>query len=38
MKMKVQVIIESDSGNKEVVQDMVILDRDRLRPEELGLT
>jgi hypothetical protein len=38
MRMRVQVIIESDNGNTEVVQDIVALDRGPLRPEELGLT
>jgi hypothetical protein len=38
MRMKVQVIVESDDGQTEAVQDVVILDRGPLRPEELGLT
>jgi len=38
MRMKVQVIIESDDGQTEAVQDVVALDRGPLRPEELGLT
>ena len=37
MKMKVQVIIESD-GETEVVQEIATLNRGRLQPEELGLT
>jgi hypothetical protein len=38
MKMKVQVIIESDNGQKEVIQDVVALEHGPLQPEELGLT
>lgn len=38
MRMKVQVIIESDDGQTEAVQNVVALDRGPLRPEELGLT
>jgi hypothetical protein len=37
MRMKVQVIIESDS-NREVVQEIATLNRGPLQPEELGLT
>ncbi len=37
MRMKVQVIIESD-GETEVVQEIATLNRGRLQPEELGLT
>ncbi len=37
MRMKVQVIIESDS-NTEVVQEIATLNRGPLRPVELGLT
>ena len=38
MKIKVQVIVESDDGTGEVVQEIAQLERGRLRPEELGLT
>ena len=38
MKLKVQLIIESDSGETEVVQEMAKLERHSLRPENLGLT
>jgi hypothetical protein len=38
MKLKVQLIIESDSGETEVVQEVVKLERHSLRPENLGLT
>jgi hypothetical protein len=38
MKIRVQVIVESDDGVGEVVQDIARLERGRLRPEELGLT
>src|SRR5262245_57627773 len=37
-ELKVQVVIESDDGHTEAVQDVVALDRGPLRPEELGLT
>ena len=35
MKLKVQLIIESDSGETEVVQEMAELERHSLRPENL---
>jgi hypothetical protein len=38
MKLKVQLIIESDSGEAEVVQQVGKLERHSLRPENLGLT
>ena len=38
MKLKVQLIIESDSGETEVVQEVGKLERHSLRPENLGLT
>ena len=38
MKLKVQVIIESESGEAETVQEIAKLDRQSLRPETLGLT
>src|SRR5262245_8624317 len=38
MKIRVQVIVESDDGVGEVVQDLARLERGQLRPEELGLT
>jgi len=34
----VQVIIESDDGVGEMVQEIAKLERGQLRPEELGLT
>ena len=37
MKLKVQLIIESDSGEAEVVQEVAKLERHSLRPENLGL-
>lgn len=37
-KLKVQLIIESDSGETEVVQELAKLERHSLRPENLGLT
>src|SRR5260370_28346414 len=38
MKLKLQLIIESDSGETEVVQEVTKLERHSLRPENLGLT
>ena len=38
MKLKLQLIIESDSGETEVVQAVTKLERYSLRPENLGLT
>ena len=38
MKLKLQLIIESDSGETEVVQELAKLERHSLRPENLGLT
>jgi len=38
MNMRIQVIIESDSGTPELVQDVTHLPREELRPDTLGLT
>jgi hypothetical protein len=38
MKIRVQVIVESDDGAGEIIQDLARLERGQLRPEELGLT
>jgi hypothetical protein len=38
MKIKVQVVIESDRGDTKSVENIACLDRGPLRPEELGLT
>jgi hypothetical protein len=38
MKLKVQVLIESDSGETEVVREAAKLERGSLRPEGLGLS
>jgi hypothetical protein len=38
MKLKLQLIIESDSGETEMVQEVAKLERYALRPETLGLT
>ena len=38
MRLKLQLIIESDSGQTEVVQELTELERHSLRPENLGLT
>jgi hypothetical protein len=36
MKLKLQLIIESDTGEKEVVQEVTKLERHSLRPENLA--
>ena len=38
MKIKVQVLVESDAGNTDGVEKIVCLERADLRPESLGLT
>jgi hypothetical protein len=38
MKIRVQVIVESDNGIGEIIQEIAQLERGQLRPEELGLT
>ena len=38
MKIRVQVIVESDNGIGEIIQDIAQLERGQLRPEQLGLT
>lgn len=38
MKIKVQVVIESESGNQEAVEEVACLERDALRAADLGLT
>jgi hypothetical protein len=38
MRLKVQVVIESESGKAEMVQEVAKLERHALRPETLGLT
>ncbi|MBV8398292.1 MAG: ISKra4 family transposase [Acetobacteraceae bacterium] len=38
MRLKVQVVIESESGEAEMVQEVAKLERHGLRPESLGLT
>ncbi|MGH9400614.1 MAG: ISKra4 family transposase [Terriglobia bacterium] len=38
MKVKVQVVIESESGEPEAVEEVAVLDRGALRTEDLGLT
>src|SRR5260370_41614724 len=38
MKLKLQLIIESDSGEAQMVREVTKLERYALRPETLGLT
>jgi len=38
MKIKLQIIVESDDGQTETIQEVAALARGRLQPSELGLT
>lgn len=38
MKIKVQIVIESDGGDTKAVENITCLDRGLLRPEDLELT
>ncbi len=38
MKVKVQVVIESDEGAAEIVENVIHIERGTLCPEDLGLT
>jgi hypothetical protein len=38
MHIRIQVVIESESGTPELVQDVTHLQREELRPETLGLS
>jgi hypothetical protein len=38
MKIKVQVVIESDSGDTKAIENMACLERGTLQPAELGLS
>ena len=38
MKVKIQVVVESDNGDTQVVQEVVQIERGFLQPENLGLT
>lgn len=38
MKIKIQVVIESESGNPEAVEEVAVLERGALQAEDLGLT
>jgi hypothetical protein len=38
MNIKIQIVIESENGNPEVVQEVAQLKREALRIEEFGLT
>jgi hypothetical protein len=38
MKIKVRVVIESDRGNTQLIENIAYLERGALRPEELGLS
>ena len=38
MKIRVQVLIESETGNTDAAESIVCMERDALRPENLGLT
>lgn len=38
MKIRIQVVIEAENGNPEKIEEIALLERGSLRPEELGLT
>lgn len=38
MKVKVQIVIESDGGDTKDIENIACLERGALRPEDLGLT
>ena len=38
MKVKVHVVIESDEGTTETIENIIHLERGNLHPEDLGLT
>lgn len=38
MKVKIQVVIESDNNEVQVVQEIMHIERDSLEPENLGLS
>ena len=37
MKIKVQIVIESDAGDTKAIENIAYLERGRLRPEVLGM-
>ena len=38
MKVKIQVVVESDNNDAQVVQEIMHIERDSLKPENLGLS
>jgi len=38
MRVRVQVVIESETGEGEIIQEVARLERTALQPEQLGLT
>jgi len=38
MKIRMQVLVESETGNTDTVEDIICLEREDLQPENLGLT
>ncbi|MEO0840043.1 MAG: ISKra4 family transposase, partial [Cyanobacteria bacterium J06643_5] len=38
MKVKIQIVVESDNNDTQVVQEIMLLERDSLKPENLGLS
>ena len=38
MKFKVQLVIESESGDTQSIQEVAQIEKDSLKPENLGLT
>lgn len=37
MKVKIQIVVESDNGDTQVAQEIMLLERGSLQPENLGL-
>ncbi|MEL7246524.1 MAG: ISKra4 family transposase, partial [Cyanobacteria bacterium J06573_2] len=36
VKVKIQVVVESDNNETQVIQEIMLLERDSLKPENLG--
>jgi hypothetical protein len=37
VKVKIQIVVESDNGDSQVVQEIMQIERGALQPENLGL-
>lgn len=38
MKLKIQIVVESDSGDTQIIQEVTQINRNCLQPENLGLS